>query len=210
MAGRHEAGARRRSRLMGVTRIRPAARPVSPWQLRIELLDVSPRVWRRLLVPSNIKLPALHQVFQATLGWTDSHLHEFNINNVRYAEPNPDWEDELKQRDERRVALDAALGRGSRCFDYVYDFGDHWHHVVLVKDTFIQPQADFRIQCIAGENACPPEDVGGAPGYANFLAAIADPRHEEHRNYMEWSSGGLDPGGFDLETVNAALTRIRI
>lgn len=67
---------------MGVTRIRAADRPVEPWQLRIELLDVSLRVWRRLLVPSNIKLPALHRVFQAALGWTNSHLHEFVINGV--------------------------------------------------------------------------------------------------------------------------------
>ena len=194
---------------MGVTRIRAAGRPVEPWQLRIELLDVSPRVWRRLLVPSNIKLPALHLVFQAALGWTNSHLHEFNIGNVRYAEPNPDWEDELQQRDERRVALDAALGRGSRCFDYVYDFGDHWHHVVLVEDYFVPPQAEFRIRCTAGENACPPEDVGGAPGYAEFPAAIADPRHEEHESYLEWCSGHFDPARFELEAVNRALGEIK-
>ena len=194
---------------MGVTRIRAAGRPVEPWQLRIELLDVSPRVWRRLLVPSNIKLPALHLVFQAALGWTNSHLHEFNIGNVRYAEPNPDWEDELQQRDERRVALDAALGRGSRCFDYVYDFGDHWHHVVLVEDYFVPPQAEFRIRCTAGENACPPEDVGGAHGYAEFLAAIADPRHQRHEEYRAWRGGGFDPARFELEAVNRALGEIR-
>ena len=66
------------------------------------------------------------------------------------------------------------------------------------------------VLCLGGENACPPEDVGGAPGYASFLAAIADPRHEEHRNYMEWNGGSFEPGRCDLETVIAALTRIRI
>ena len=195
---------------MGVTRVRPARRPVSPWQLRIELLDVSPRVWRRLLVPSSIKLPALHRVFQAALGWTDSHLHEFVINGVRYAEPDPEWNDELKQVHERGVVLNAALGGESRCFDYLYDFGDHWHHAVLVEDTFIQPQAEFRTQCIAGENACPPEDVGGAPGYADFLAAIADPRHEEHENYLAWCGGGFDPARFEREAVSQALGRIKV
>lgn len=164
--------------------MRAATRPVSPWQLRIELLDVRPCIWRRLLVPSSIKLSALHRVFQAALDWTDSHLHEFVINGVRYAEPDPEWSNELKQVSERGVVLNAALGGESRCFDYVYDFGDHWHHAVLVEDTFIQPQAAFSVQCIAGENACPPEDVGGAPGYADFLAAIADPRHAEHENYL--------------------------
>ena len=29
------------------------------WQLKIELLDVTPTVWRRLIVPETIKLPKL-------------------------------------------------------------------------------------------------------------------------------------------------------
>ena len=195
---------------MGVTRIRTAGRPVEPWQLRIELLDLSPRVWRRLLVPSGMKLQALHRVFQAALGWTNSHLHEFNINGVRYAEPDPEWSDELKQVSERGVALSAALSGESRCFDYVYDFGDHWHHAVLVEDAFNRPQAGFRIQCVAGENACPPEDVGGAHGYAEFLAAIADPRHEEHESYLKWCGGSFDPAHFDREATNRALASVRV
>jgi len=195
---------------MGVTRLRPAGRPVSPWQLRIELLDVKPLVWRRLLVPSSIKLPALHQVFQAALGWTNSHLHEFVIKGIRYAEPNTEWQEEFKQVDERDVSLSAALGRESRCFDYIYDFGDHWHHAVLVEDTRIQSQADSAIRCLAGENACPPEDVGGAPGYAQFLAAIADPRHEEHASYLAWCGGSFDPGRFELDAVNRALASVQV
>jgi hypothetical protein len=111
---------------------------------------------------------------------------------------------------ERGVVLSAALGRESRSFDYVYDFGDDWHHAILVESTRIQPQAGFTIQCTAGENACPPEDVGGAPGYADFLAAIADPRHEEHENYLAWCGGGFDPGRFDRAAVNRALARIGV
>jgi hypothetical protein len=45
-------------------------------QLRIELLHVEPRVWRRVIVPETLTLPKLHQILQATMGWTDSHLHE--------------------------------------------------------------------------------------------------------------------------------------
>jgi hypothetical protein len=64
--------------------------------------------------------------------------------------------------------------------------------------------------CTGGENACPPEDVGGPPGYANFLAAISDPRHEEHQNYMEWSGGHFDPARFDQEAVNRTLASMRV
>ena len=152
---------------MNVTRIRPARKRIAPWQIRIELLDVKPAVWRRLLVPESITLPRLHRVFQ--------------------------------------VALGAALGRESRTFDYLYDFGDGWHHAVVVEDRFMQPRADFVVQCLAGENACPPEDVGGPPGYAGFLAAIADPRHEEHRQYLDWWGGSFDSARFELGAVNRAL-----
>src|ERR1700677_4117337 len=98
--------------------------PAWCWQLKIELLDVVPTIWRRLVVPSTIKLPKLHQVFQAALGWTNSHLHEFVINGVRYSNPDPDFDDDSGQVDEQDVLLDDALGIDARCFDYIYDFGD--------------------------------------------------------------------------------------
>ena len=39
---------------------------------------------------------------------------------------------------------------------------------------------------ITGGRRCPPEDIGGAPGFENFLEAIADPNHEEHPEILEW------------------------
>jgi hypothetical protein len=179
------------------------------WQLKIELLDVTPAVWRRLVVPETIKLPKLHQVFQAALGWTNSHLHEFVIGGVRYSEPDPDFDDDLGHVDERRVVLHKALGIDARCFDYVYDFGDDWHHVVLVEDLHIDSKPPASIRCIDGENACPPEDVGGPFRYAEFLIAIADPNHEEHEVYQEWSGGRFEPTRFDLDAANRALGKIK-
>ena len=124
---------------------------------------------------------------------------------------DPDWVDDLPHVDERRVVLQEALGMGTRCFDYVYDFGDDWHHLVLVEDLYAdRPKSAFLVQCIGGENACPPEDVGGASGYVDFLAAIADPRHEEHQTYLEWVGGSFDPTRFDRAAVNRALAKIKI
>lgn len=181
------------------------------WQLRIELLDVQPLVWRRLLVPADITLPKLDRVIQTALGWTNSHLHEFVINGTHYAVLDPEWVDDLPHVDERRVVLHDALGRDTRCFDYVYDFGDGWHHLVLVEDLYPDnPKSVSSVQCIGGENACPPEDVGGAGGYVEFLAAIADPRHEEHENYLTWVGGSFDPTRFDRAAVNRALAKIKI
>ena len=75
------------------------------WQLRIELLDVAPTVWRRLIVPETIKLPKLDRAIQTAFGWTNSHLHEFIIGGVEYAHPDPDWAEELDHVDEYRVDL---------------------------------------------------------------------------------------------------------
>jgi hypothetical protein len=182
---------------------------ISPgWQIRIELLQVTPTVWRRLLIPSTIRLPKLHRVFQTALGWTDSHLHEFVIAGKRYSTPDPDWAAELKQRNERLVVLEKALGHEARCFDYIYDFGDDWHHVVVIEDPHARLNPAGSVQCVAGQSACPPEDVGGWHGYYEFLEALADPDHEEHEHYMSWSGGNFDPKRFDLAEVNSVLAKL--
>ncbi len=191
-------------------RAAPARRKLSwSWQIKIELLDVTPTVWRRLIVPETIKLPKLHQVFQVALGWTNGHLHEFVIGGIRYSEPDTDSEEEPGHVDERGVVLPNALGMDARCFDYVYDFGDDWHHVALVEDQHVTAKSPSLIRCSDGANACPPEDVGGALRYSEFLCAIGDPRHEEHVAYQEWSGGRFDPRRFDLDATNLALRKIK-
>jgi hypothetical protein len=191
-------------------RATPAKRKLS-WQLKIDLLDVSPTIWRRIVVPETIKLPKLDRVIQSAFGWTNSHLHEFVIGGKRYAYPDPDFSEELDQIDETGVVLVNTLGLDARCFDYVYDFGDDWHHIVMVEDQDVYTDMPTTsVRCLAGENACPPEDVGGAHGYLEFLAAIADKDHEEHDNYLRWAGGSFDPKRFDLQATNRALAEIKV
>lgn len=61
-----------------------------------------------------------------------------------------------------------------------------------------------------GERACPPEDVGGGGGYQDFLDAIANPDHEEHESMLVWIGGAFDPEGFDINSVNRELRRLRL
>jgi hypothetical protein len=55
------------------------ARPPTPagqvYQLKVTLLEVVPRIWRRFQVPGDMKLSALHRTLQAVMGWENSHLH---------------------------------------------------------------------------------------------------------------------------------------
>ncbi len=185
-----------------------AARRISAktkiFQLRIQLAGIRPPVWRRVLVPGEIDLGELHDVIQTAFGWTNSHLHQFEIGTARYGTPDPDWgRDDVA--DESRARLFRLLGEGGR-LNYTYDFGDNWeHHVTVEKVLDAEPGTRYP-KCSAGRRACPPEDVGGPWGYNDFLQALADPQNDEHEHWSEWIGGGsFDPDTFDLASADAAL-----
>jgi Plasmid pRiA4b ORF-3-like protein len=96
-----------------------------------------------------------------------------------------------------------------RKFIYEYDFGDSWEHEVLVERV-LPPAPAFRHPlCLAGTNACPPEDCGGIYGYYELLVALANPKHEQHQEMKEWVGGKWDASRFDLETTNTRLKRLK-
>jgi hypothetical protein len=174
------------------------------YQLKVTLAGVRPAVWRRLLVPGSATLKELHYILQAAMGWTDSHLHQFEANGQLYGKPDPDFG--LNVKNETRVWLDQVLLREKESMLYEYDFGDGWvHRIVLEKILPSSPGLKVP-KCIAGARACPPEDCGGAYGYAEFLKAINDPSHSEHDEMLEWIGGEFDPDLFDLEEINEYLT----
>ena len=177
------------------------------FQLRICLEEIDPPVWRRILVPGGAKLSKLHDMFQAAMGWTNSHLHSFSIDGKLYGTHIDDYpEDEL---DETEYTVSFALRGSLRRFSYEYDFGDSWSHEVVVEDIGWTPHVLKHGVCLDGGGACPPEDVGGTGGYEEFLEALADPLHEEHDNYLVWVGYKFDPAVFNVAAANAALQRVR-
>jgi hypothetical protein len=186
-------------------RPRSRRRPQTAYQLKITLKEVRPVVWRQLQV-FDCTLPVLHDVIQVVMGWENCHLYEFRVGDVRYSDPSlcEDWEG----LDGRRVKLSHLLKQGHQQFEYVYDLGDDWQHMVEIESAF-QPEegANFPA-CIEGVGNCPPEDVGGSSGYAKFLRSINDLDDAQHKDYLEWVGGWFDPDAFDLELVNRALTRL--
>jgi Plasmid pRiA4b ORF-3-like protein len=113
------------------------------YQLRIELLDVSPVIWRRVLVPGSIKLHKLHAVLLWTMGWAGGHLHEFVIGHGHYGEPDPDFDTPPRVQRDDRFTLATALG-ARKSFIYLYDFGDGWEHRVTVEKAL---PADPALKC---------------------------------------------------------------
>ena len=173
--------------------------------MKIQLLDIEPAIWRRFVVPASITLDRLHDVIQIVMGWTDSHLHEFTIGNKRYTE-YPEFKDDGLICD--RYRLGDLIKQKGRTFRYLYDFGDSWEHeLVLEESRYFSPELRTDLACLEGERACPPEDVGGVPGYVEFCIALNDPNHEEHANYMEWCGENSDRERFDFESVNWKLMK---
>ncbi len=177
------------------------------YQLKVKLRDSKPPIWRRLVVPGSITLYQLHQIIQIAMGWTDSHLHQFIIAGEYFGIPSPeDWQPAM---DERRCRLNQIAPSEKVKFIYEYDFGDSWEHEILVE-KIQAPEAGIKYPlCIKGKRACPPEDVGGAWGYMEFVEAMHDPNHAAHDSYVEWWGDDFDPEEFDIESVNEALQRIK-
>jgi hypothetical protein len=177
--------------------------------LKITLRELRPPVWRRVRVPADITLRRLHRVIQATMGWQDYHLHEFEIGDRRYGEPDDDaLPGDERTFNESNVKLGALVDRGARRFRYTYDFGDGWEHDVVVEK--VEP-LDAEQPCpalIKGERACPPEDCGGVYGYLRLLEVLADPADEEHAELREWAGEDFDPERLDLEAINRDLARL--
>jgi len=181
------------------------------YQLKVVLLNIEPAIWRRLQVRENITLYGLHDYIQGVmLGWADCHMHEFEIGGKRYGVPLSEYADvpEMRLKDERQHKLCQLIKHGDT-FLYRYDLGDNWEHEIVVeKQLPPNPTIKYPV-CLEGQRCCPPEDVGGPWGYEEFLEAIADPKHEEHKSYIEWVGGSFDPEVFDLKRINEVLENIR-
>ena len=187
----------------------PAARVTAKtkiFELDIVLEVVQPPVQRRVQIPGEVSLAVLHEVMQASMGWTNSHLHEFEIAGRRYGIPDSDWDDQ-SVADEAESTLISLVGPRDR-FTYVYDFGDSWNHEITVVEI-LSPEPGVRYpRCISGQGACPPEDVGGPWGYEEFQAVLADPAHPEYAERLDWLGGSFDPHRFDPDDVDRALQRL--
>ncbi len=89
-----------------------------------------------------------------------------------------------------RYRLGDLIKKKGRTFRYLYDFGDGWDHELMIEDSgFDNSERWADVFCLEGENSCPPEDVGGPPGYSEFCAIMGNPGHNEHEAFIEWYGG---------------------
>ena len=177
------------------------------YQIKVSLRDIRPPIWRRIEVLSDTTLEKVHMILQLGMGWNNYHIHQFTIGRVVYGQPHPDFDYEVK--DERKVKLSQMALKENTKFVYEYDFGNRWEHMVLIEKILPVEKGKHYPYCSKGKRACPPEDVGGPWGYADFLEIVQDATHSEHDNMLKWVGGEFDAEKLNLELVNENLKQIR-
>lgn len=193
------------------TGTRKEAPPSSVYQLKIMLRNSKPPIWRRVLVPSSVRLDELHNIIQASFEWLDYHLHNFRVGawpGTLYgpADPEPFGDPEI---DERTVSLHQILEAEGDKFVYTYDFGDDWEHVITLEKVLAPSEGDRLPRCTGGRGQAPREDSGGVWGWMDKIDAVNNPEHPDHEEFREWlglqRGETIDPKEFDVDEVNESL-----
>ncbi len=187
------------------------------YHIRVKLNDAPVKIWRELVVPSNMSLELLAKLLIEAMGWEDCHLHQFCKNGVCFKSTRDmendkmfaDWGNRFMNRDANTVALCHVLQEKGDRMKFEYDFGDSWEHDVWVKgvrEYSAEEKPDVRL--LKGKGACPPEDCGGVWGYGYLLEILQKKRKTaEDKERLDWY--GMDkhfePEAFDLEEMQGYI-----
>lgn len=185
------------------------------YQIKIELIDSDPLIWRRVIIPADVTFKRLHDTIQFAMDWWDDHLYEFDFPEKKLRITNDEQSyDEYKYytskfkkkkptkkqdpngiierimetvvRQPQTIKIDKYIEE-YKTLEYIYDFGDYWRHKIELEKIVENYKYGYP-QILDGEGACPPEDVGGISGYAEFLDAWNDPNNDEHEAMREWGT----------------------
>ena len=192
----------------------PVPTNVRRFRVRLDLNGAKPPVWRRLELAGDLTLPRVHDVIQAAMGWTNSHLHRFRIGNDHrspYFVTHFDLDEGEDGTLEDDVRLDQLLAEKGDELWYEYDFGDGWDHKLVVEEVLDEPPTMAR--CAGGRMACPPEDCGGIGGYEDLATwvrsghddALLPGVFDDAAHAHDWLPINWHPDHFDVEGTNAAL-----
>lgn len=182
---------------------------VPSYVLHISITFSDPLIWRRVQVPGTLTLTQLHDTIQQSMGWSDSHVHQFLVGKISY-EPTMKTKAprEAKRFDEYKYKLH-TLEEGMRfMFSYLYGAGEGWEHEIHLEEI-VPPTHQLRQPILlAGENACPPETIGDIHQYQKFLFDLESSDGKKTKNLLELTGQpDFNPYHFDLE---AAQKRVRL
>ncbi|CAE6869022.1 hypothetical protein R75461_08464 [Paraburkholderia nemoris] len=191
------------------------------YRFHVWIRQISPMIWRRLLVRSDSTIADLHYTLQIAFGWSDAHLNLFHIHGQDYGVYHDGGTS--FSTDPEHVRLCDFNFRINEHLLYEYDFGDCWQHEVRIEACLALDDKRTYPCCIGGKRRAPPEGCGGAMAFmtrrdevpshvedllediqddldANDIEAIRD-RREDIEALREW----LTLDDFDRREVNRRL-----
>jgi hypothetical protein len=161
------------------------------YQFKVVLKKTKPPIWRRIQISGNSSFWDLHTAIQDAMGWSDTHLHEFEVFNFRQRHdefigvPYDAYPSNRQTSPEWEIPLSRYFTSSNRRAHYTYDFGDQWVHLVTLEKTS-QPEPGKKYpRCVTGRRKCPPENCGGPWGYDNLLSI-------QHTKSMQRCWNGLE------------------
>ncbi len=177
-------------------------------ELDIELMNIEPTIVRKIKVPLWITLDELHPIIQGAMGWYDTHLHMYQIDDQKYEIPEDGINSEDGYKNELEVSLTSVCSEGSEFF-YIYDLGDDWWHKITVKKMITKSEGMIPAWpiCIDGQRACPPEDSGGIYEYPELLEKLNNKKHPDHNQAVEWA-GNFEAEVFSVSQANALISAL--
>lgn len=189
--------------------------PVRYLQLKISLEGITPEIWRRFIVRSDMSFHELHNVIQIVMGWENYHMYRFKIGDVYIEGEGEDsfcvdgmWRDNKFAESipfyAKDVAIKKYLTKEKQVCEYVYDYGDAWCHRITVEK--IDSEGTNAAVVLDGKRSGPPEDCGGVFGYEELLEVQKDKTHDLYQErIVEWLGKDFDPEFFDKNSINGML-----
>ncbi|KAL9551959.1 hypothetical protein MBANPS3_004009 [Mucor bainieri] len=176
----------------------------------------NPKIFRQVLVHSDTPLEKFHAIIQATMGWFNCHLHQFETNEGQTI-TNSGFEDDIfndeDELDGENMTIESVLKRQGDRMMYTYDMGDNWDHEIVLLEVLPVDRAQTYPQCIGGANACPIEDSGSLQGYEGLLQTLSNPNDPEFEEVSSWvlrvtGSPTYDPRHFNHKSTLNVLKAI--
>lgn len=187
--------------------LKPARSTAKIYQLKIHLVDISPMVWRRLLIHEDTSIAKLHGIIQITMGWGNEHLHAFKIYGKEYGigysggmmfSDNP-----------TKIFLKDFKFRRNEKFFYEYNFNIDWKHQIRVEKITKIEDGKFYPRCIGGKNACPPEETRSLLGFQAILDLYRYPIIDFLKivKFQEQLGYAWRPDIFNRKIINSILKK---
>ncbi len=177
------------------------------YQIRISLMGSKPKIWRRILIQSDMLLSDFHKVIQTTMGWLNCHLHKFSKNETFFIKK--DFDDDFDffdyGIDYTGLRISDLLKKEKEKIIYEYDFGDFWTHKIVLQKILLKDDKKQYPICLSGKRNCPPEDAGGIWRYENILEILKQTKHKEYKELIEWIDADFDPEFFNKKEINEML-----